>query len=151
MKIELLNRRIDSEHNQKLTKAYNNMDGLINALNKKEIPEADQTAIYDDIKTINSFLGTEKELIKLLKKTYTKTLSEIEKKLNLVTKSHYQQLWMVYGMFVGLLFSTVFGNFFESVTWASYPMGLSMGMLFGLLAGKNRDKTSEKEGLQLDI
>lgn len=151
MQIETLNRRRDSAQTRKLSKAYSKMEALIDALNKKKIPDDDRSVINDDIKTINSFLGTEKELIKLLKKSYAKTLSEVEKNLDLVTKLHYQQLWMVYGMIAGLLFSTVFSNFFESLYWASYPMGLSMGMLFGLLAGKNRDKTAEREGVQLDI
>ena len=77
MKIEALNRRKESSQNQKLNKAYNKMDGLINALNKKEIPNADQSAISNNIKTINTFLGTEKELISIFQLTFCHFLAKL--------------------------------------------------------------------------
>jgi len=151
MKIETLNRRINSEQNRKLSKAYDNMESLAKALNTKGIPEENSTIINTDIKMINSFSGSENDLIKILKKTHTKILAYIEKELSLVKKFHYQNKWMAFGMLAGVLFSAIFSNFVDAATWTSMGMGISMGLLFGLLAGKNRDKSADKEGFQLDI
>ena len=147
--IEKLNRRKNSENNSKLTKAYDKVERVIEALNSKEIPEENISVINSDIKMINSFVGTENELIKYLKKTYTKILTYLENELNLRQKFHFQNSWMVYGMIAGILFSVVFSNFMEPATWNSVPMCISMGLIFGLLAGRNRDKKAEKDGLQL--
>lgn len=151
MKIEKIIRRKNSEHYKKLTKAYDNTESLTEALNAKGIPEEYTSVINADIKIINSFSGSEKDLIKILKKTYTKVLAYIEKELKWVKKFHYQNKWMGLGMLAGVLFSVVFSNFVESTLWTSMGMGISMGMLFGLMAGRNRDKTAEKEGLQLEL
>lgn len=152
MKIEILKRRIDHEQNRKYKKEYIKMEELIEALNKKGIPEENVVVINVDVKMINSFLGTEKELTSLLKKTYKKLLIYIEKELNLVKKFHYQNSWMAYyGMLAGVTLSTVFNNFIELEVWNVATLGISIGMLFGLLAGQNRDKTAVKDGLQLDL
>ena len=151
MKVTLLNERKEFAHYQKLAKTYSKLEGLIEAINRKGIPDENVLLINTDIKMINSFSGSDKELTRLLKKTYTKIITYLEQELSLVTKSHYQKTWMVYGMLAGLLFSTLIPSFYESATWASTSLGLSMGMLMGIVAGKNKDKTIEKAGFQLDI
>jgi len=151
MKVTLLNRRKEYAHYQRLAKAYSKMEGLIEVINKKGIPDENERVISSDIQKVNSFSGSDKELTKLLKKTYTKTLTYLEQELSLVTKLHYQKTWMIYGMMAGLLFSTLIPSFFESATWVSISMSLSMGMLMGMLAGKNKDKVVEKAGRQLNL
>lgn len=151
MKIEILNKRINSEQNLKVKKAFIKLERLIEALNKKGIPEDNVVVINADIKMINSFSGTEKELIKLLKKTYDKLLIFIQKELNLVKKSHYQNSWMAYGMLAGVFLSTVFGNFYELERGNSVAMGISIGMLIGLLAGRYRDNIARRDGQQLNL
>ncbi|MEZ5083246.1 MAG: hypothetical protein R2750_07330 [Bacteroidales bacterium] len=151
MKIEKLIRGKNSEQNKKLTKAYDNIENLTEALVAKGIPEENSTVINADIKTINSFSGSEKDLIKHLIKTNAKVLAYIEKELHWVKKFHYQNKWMTFGMLAGVLFSAAFSNFVESTLWTSMGIGISMGLLFGILAGRNRDKSAEKDGLQLDL
>jgi hypothetical protein len=151
MNIESINRRKDAGQNQKLAKAYSKFEGLREALNIKNLPESNIAEINEDIHRVNTFLGSEKELIKLLKKTYTAILAYVGKELNLVSKIHYQQLWMVYGMFAGILVSTISFNFFQTDFWSLQALGLPMGMLFGLLAGRNRDIKAKNDGLQLNV
>lgn len=151
MKIEILKRKNNSGQNQKLSKAYDKMEQLIVALNAKELSEAHVKIVREDLNSIDSFAGSDKELIILLNKAYKTIMAYINKELKLVKKFHYQNLWMIYGIFAGILFATVFDNFLGTSIWNSTAMGVSMGLLFGLLAGRNRDYTAKKEGLQLDI
>ena len=150
MDIEKLIKRQIREPNKRLLKEYQKMEDLIEALNKKEIPAELLTVINDDIKLVNSFSGTDKELTKTLRKTHSKILKFVEKELKLVAKNHYRTLWMaigisVFGISMGTVFSTVFGNY-------SYlGMGIPIGMVFGLVIGANLDKNAEKDGKQLDL
>jgi len=57
---------------------------------------------------------------------------------------------MVYGMSIGILFTVIVTTVGYENTWTSFPMGLSMGLIFGLLAGKNRDDKAKKMNLQLN-
>src|SRR5210317_759765 len=111
MKIEGLQRRKGTEKNKKINDAYDKMQLLIEALNKKDIPSEELTTINDHIVSINSFGGTDKELTKELKKTYKIILSFIEENLKLVPKNHFRALWIVYGSLAGVVLSSIFANF----------------------------------------
>jgi len=105
--------------------------------------------INEEISTINRFSGTNKALrtqIQLSTKTVLKT---IEKVLNIVPKYHYQNKWMVYGVIIGVLFSTILSTLGYQNTWNSLPMGISMGLIFGMLAGKNQDIKVKNMNLQV--
>lgn len=151
MKIDSLQRRKRSEANKKLTKAYNKMQGLIEALDKKDLPSDVLISINKRIGLINSFDGTEKELHKTLKKTYSKTLTFVEEKLKYVTKHHFQKLWMVYGMLAAAVFTSVFSSFEMFGIGSSAGIGFSLGMLIGMMLGAVQDKQARKEGRQLEI
>ena len=145
MNIEKLEIRNRIELNTKLIKAYHKMQGLIEALSKKEIPSEILSSINADIKSLNSFSGTEKELTKILRKTYSKILAFVEKELKFVAKRHFLSLWMVFGLLAGVVFSSVFDNF------GFMGMGISIGMLIGIIVGTNLDKKAEEEGKQLEL
>ena len=151
MKIEKLERRTGSDQNKRLTKAYDAISNLIEALNNKDLPEDIAKSINSDIYNINFYKESNRDLLKLLNKTNKQIIELIEKKLGLVKKNHYQNSWMAYGMLIGVVFTSIAQNFIEDATWSSPAMGISMGLIFGLLAGKNRDKKAEKDGLQLDF
>ncbi len=150
MEIEKLKKRQIGEPNKKLLKEYQKMEDLIDALGKKEIPEELLTVINDDIKLVNSFPGTDKELTKTLRKTHSKILKFVEKELKLVAKNHYRTLWLaigisVFGISMGTVFSAVLGN------TGYIGMGIPIGMVIGLVIGANKDKYAEKERKQLDL
>ena len=145
MNIEKLEIKNRIELNTKLTKAYHKMQGLIEALSKKEIPSEVLSSINADIKSLNSFSGTEKELTKILRKTYAKILAFVEKELKFVAKQHYLSLGMVFGMLAGSVFSSIFDSF------GFTGMGISIGMLIGIIVGTNLDKKAEEDGKQLEL
>lgn len=150
MSFNKIQRRTEIQESKRLVKAYDKMDGLIEALGKKEIPSDQETLINESIDLINSFEGTDRELIKMLKKTKSNILKSIEKDLKYVAQQHYQTLWMVYGMMGGLLFSSVFGSFGMGIG-SSGGVGLAVGMAIGIALGASMDSKAAKEGRQLEV
>lgn len=146
-----LNKRLNIEHNKKLIEANSSLDHLIKELGKREIPLEIITVVNQEIEKINSFSGSDKDLLKQLRVSKKLVIEMIEKELELVPRYHYQNKWMAFGILAGVLFSTIFNQLGFSDTWNSLGMGISMGLLFGMLAGKNRDEKAFKEGKQLNF
>lgn len=143
--IENLKNRTELSQNKKYVKASSKMQDLIAALNKKEISDEIIRVINEDIKTLNLFVGTDKQLIKLTKKTISKILKLVDTKLKLVAKHHYRNLGMIIGMLFGPIVTLPFDGFGYN------GLGLVFGMVFGIAIGTNLDKKAAKEGKQLDI
>jgi len=149
MKLIQLKRLKNAEQHQKLNKVYLYFSILTAELENKQLPLRIIDMINEEISTINRFSGTNKALrtqIQLSTKTVLKT---IEKVLNIVPKYHYQNKWMVYGVIIGVLFSTILSTLGYQNTWNSLPMGISMGLIFGMLAGKNQDIKVKNMNLQV--
>lgn len=146
-----LNKQLNIEHNKKLIEANSSLDHLIKELGKREIPLEIITVVNQEIEKINSFSGSDKDLLKQLRVSKKLVIEMIEKELELVPKYHYQNKWMAFGILAGVLFSTIFNQLGFSDTWNSLGMGISMGLLFGMLAGKNRDEKAFKVGKQLNF
>lgn len=151
MKIERVIRAEKIGANPKLIKAYNAIEQLIEALNKKEIPKNVLENINSKVKKINAYTGDYKRLTKLIKKSDKDIENLVETEFGWVKKSYYQGLWTVYGMLAGGVFSTIFTQLGFEETWSSYGLAIPMGLIFGMLAGKNKDTQVAKDGLQLDI
>ena len=152
MIIKKLKDRTNSERrNKKLLAAYQKMQRLIQALDKKEIPTENLIAINMDIESINSFSGTEKEMVKILKKANSKIIKFVETELQFVPKLHYRRLGIIFGMLVGTMFSSLFGSIGIMDIGTSTGMGISFGMLIGIVVGSYLDDKAEKNGLQLEL
>jgi len=150
MQIEKLKVRHSTSQNPKLSKAYRKMENIIIALKKKEISQEIWDVINADIKKINAFIGTEKALIKALKKTSTKILTFVEKELQYVSKHHYRNQWMalgiaLFGVALGTVFSSILGNY------SFMSIGIPIGMGIGMAYGTTLDKKAEDNGKQLDL
>ena len=143
--IEKLKNRAELSQNTKYAKVSNKMQDLIDALNQKEISNEIIRVINEDIKTLNLFVGTDKQLIKLTKKTTAKILKFVDTKLKLVAKHHYRNVGMIIGMLFGPIVTLPFDGFGYS------GLGLVFGMAFGIAIGTNLDKKAAKEGKQLDV
>ena len=124
---------------------------LIDDLRKRELNSEIINTINQEIEKINSFSAPDKGLIKQLQTSKRIVLELIEKELKLVPRHHYQNKWMALGIIVGVLFSMIFNQLGFSDTWNSLGMGIPMGLLFGMLAGKNRDEKANREGFQVNI
>ena len=144
--------QISTEKNQdkKLSTAHSKLDALVDALNRRQIPPALSEEINGKISAINSLQGFSDTLTKEINSTYTEILKLIEKELQLVTKHHHRNLWMVVGMSafglpVGIVFSMLVGNY------AFMSMGLPIGMGIGVAVGTSIDRKAATEGRQLDL
>ena len=142
--------RKNIDHNKRLVKAYSRIQLLIEELNKKEIPDEIAILINSNIKLVDSFEGSEKELTRLINKTCSRILDQVKKELGLVTKHYYQNIWMAIGM-------TVFGMPF-GILWfailqnpAFIAIGLPMGLPIGMAIGIQKDKKAKEENKQLQI
>lgn len=151
MKIIDLNNKQNNNQSNKIVKHYSQLERLIIDLKEREITDKIIQSINDEINIINECNGTEKDFLCKVKEAKSNILKLIEKELELVPKAYYQNRWMVYGMMAGLIISLVLKQFGFDNTWNSVGMMLPMGLLFGLLAGKNRDEKAQKDGLQLKI
>ena len=150
MQIEKLKKKYSTTQNPKLAKAYYKIENLIDALQKKEVSQGVWDVINTDIKIINAFIGTEKALIKALKKTVVKILRFVEKELEYVSKHHYRNQWMALGIGVlGVVFGTVFSSALGNYSFMG--IGIPIGMAIGMAYGTTLDKKAEEEGRQLDL
>lgn len=142
--------RENTDHNKKLVKAYSRIQLLIDELNKKEIPDQIATSINSQIKLLDSFEGSEKDLTRFINKTCTKILELVKKELGLVAKHYYQNLWMAigisaFGMPFGILWFVVLQN------PAFIAIGLPLGLPIGMAIGIQKDKKAKEENKQLQI
>jgi hypothetical protein len=150
MEINELKKRPDNEQNNKLTNKFFGLEKLIYALRKKELPTNIITSINEDIELINSFSGSNHELLKQLGKVQNRILKLIEKELKIVPKNHYRNLWMVLGMSafgvpIGVSLGLSLGNL------AFLAIGFPIGMAIGIAIGSSMDKKAIMNGKQLDI
>ena len=142
MTIEKLRDIKGIDENKRLLKAYKRMKALIEVLRTREIPTGIMKTINTDIQKVNNFSGTQVELRKCLRKSYSQTLRLFEKKLGWVTKDHYRNLWMSIGLALGVAFSASFDN---------NGIGLIIGLALGMTVGINPDEKANAEGKQLDL
>ena len=149
MIIEKLEIKNAIDQDKKLAKAVLKMQNLIEALNKKETPEEVASLINKDIRLLNAFSGTDKEVRKLLRKTQSKILKLLEKELKWVPKNHYRNTWLALGM---AAFGIPLGAAFSAAgNSAGIGIGIPIGMVIGMAIGSQMDKKAKKEGKQLDI
>ena len=106
--------------------------------------------INKDILEINTSKENSKKFRTLIKKKQLKIAQLLEKKMNLVTKNHYRNIWLSLGMAafgipLGVSFGASLGNM------GLLGVGLPIGMLIGMAIGKKKDEKAQKEGRQLNI
>ena len=145
MKIEKLKNREELLQNKKYIKVYRKLQNVITAINNKEIPNEFVCVINEDIKALNSFIGSEKQLIKRIKKTTSKILKFVDTKLKLVSKHHYRTI----GLIMGMLFGPLLTYSIEGLGFGG--LGMVFGMAVGIAIGVHLDAKAAKEGRQLDV
>jgi len=149
-KILNLNNRNFHEINGKNNEFYIKFKAFINELQQKELPDFIIEIINNELNSINSFVGEEKEGMKVVKKSQKKIVTMLEKELKIVPKNYYQKLWMLLGMSIfGMPFGLAFG--FALGSMAFLGLGLPIGMVIGIAVGNQMDKKAQTEGRQLGI
>jgi len=150
MEIKTLHKSPDIEQQKKLNNIFVDFEKLIYELKKREIPSEIINSINQDIDEINSFIGSNKELLKLLRNTQFNVLKLIKKDLKLVPKNHYRNMWMAIGMAAfGIPFGVAFGVSLGNMAFIG--IGIPIGMAIGIGVGTAMDKKAVENGKQLDL
>lgn len=138
------------ERNGKNNEFYIKFKALIIELQQRELPDYIIEIINNELNSINSFVGEEREIIKVVKKSQRKIVTLLEKELKIVPKNYYQKFWMLVGMTAfGLPLGTIFGIAIDNM--GLLGVGLPIGMAIGIAVGNQMDKKAKAEGRQLGI
>ena len=150
MEIKELDKRPGIEQDKKLNNRYESFEKLIIELKKKEIPLQIANSVNRDIEELNSFSGSNKELLKQLRRAQSRILKLIEKELKLVPKNLYRNRWLAIGMSAfGIPFGVAFGVSLGNMAFLG--IGIPIGMVVGMAIGAGMDKKAFEDGKQLDL
>jgi len=148
--IKELNKRSGIENDKKLTNKYKFFEKLISELNKKEIPSEVVNSINQSIEDVNSFSGSNKDLLKLFRKKQSDIIKLIEEELKLVLKFHHRNKWLAIGLAAfGIPFGVAFGASLGNMAFIG--IGIPIGMAIGIAIGTAKDKEALDNGKQLDL
>lgn len=133
------------------TKAlYDQLQQLLNELDKKKISAETAHTINSGTEAINSTSLRDKDLYKMLKQKQNNIIKLLEKEHKIVPKNYYRNLWLAVGMGAfGLPIGVAFGLLIHNIAMLS--IGLPIGMGIGVAVGSSLDKKAEAEGRQLDV
>ena len=149
----IMKKLIERQHileNTKVISRYHQLGELLNALEKRELPNEIVGFIDQHIELLNSISDSEKYFAKTIKEKENEILKYMEKKINVVPKNHYRKRWLslgvgAFGLPIGVTIGSVSGNM--GMLGAGLPIGLGIGSV----VGSNMDKKAFNEGRQLDF
>ena len=125
-------------------------DKLISELEKKKVPIGIVNSINQDIDDLNSFSGSSKDFSKQLRMIQSRILKMLEKDLKLVTKNHYRNMWLAFGMSgIGIPIGVALGLSVGNI--GLLAIGLPIGMGIGIAVGTIKDRKAQETGKQLDL
>lgn len=150
MELKKLIQRPQIAEHKKINAAYTQLENLMNALLKRELPDTVVEAINKDIEALNLISDSEKSFRTQILKQQSKIIKLLEEELKWVAKGHYRTTWLAIGMAafgipMGVVLGVVLGNM------AFLGIGLPFGMAVGMAVGISMDKKAFDEGRQLDI
>lgn len=150
MPLSELRSRTGFENDKRLQKGFQKFEVLLEDLQSRELPEAVQEEISDQVETLNAVPDGDPKLRKQLRKTYQSVLRILQKKLNWVPQGYYRTLWTglgmsAFGIPLGVAFGMSLGNM------AFLGIGLPIGLAIGIGVGTGMDAKAAKEGRQLNV
>lgn len=149
MQLKELNKWSGTGSENGLIAKFAELEKLIEELRKKEIPPDISELINQEIDAVNTFPGSNTDLMKRLKKSQLVILRLVEKELRLVPKDHYLRRGLAIGMCFGIPFGVAFG--LNSMNMGFLGLGIPIGMGIGVAIGSGMDKKAFAEGRQLDL
>jgi hypothetical protein len=150
MKILTLENPPQAQQDKKLAEAHANFEKLIAEVEKRTLPEELIHSINWFIEEVNTFKGSDQNLLKKLKDSRAKILKLIEKELKLVPKNHYRNLYLAVGMAsFGIPLGVIFGLSLKNMAFIG--IGLPIGMGVGIAIGTALDNKARDSGKQLDL
>jgi hypothetical protein len=138
------------EESKTLKKRYEQLNHLIDEINKKHIPESLEKQFSESIQSLNAHSGTAKLLSINMRRAQIKITRTLEKELKMVPKNHYRNIWMAIGMSAfGVSMGVGFGIALDNMAYIG--IGIPIGMVIGMAIGSGMDKKAAEEGRQLNI
>jgi hypothetical protein len=148
--IKELHHKSEFTLDKKLEKKFTVFSRLIKELQKRDLPDDVILQVNQQIESINSFYGESRQLSKLMKKGQNSILKLLDKKLKIIPRNYYRNLWMVlglsaFGVPLGAAYGTLIGNM------GMLGVGMPIGMVIGMAVGAKLDKKAKDSGRQLDV
>ena len=129
---------------------YQQLGNLLQALENRQLPVEVSGQIHQEIDSLNANTETGRALERAIKTCQFNIIKLLEKKLKVVPKNYYRNLWLAAGMTVfGLPLGVAFGAAMKNM--GLLAIGLPIGMGIGLAVGTSMDKKALQEGRQLDF
>jgi hypothetical protein len=148
MVINNLNIQKSFTENPKLQNYIDQLGSLLQELNTRDIIPEVAKLINSEIDEINAVDHTNKNLKKLLKKKTTTIIRILERKLKIIPKNYYRNLYMIIGMGAfGVSFGVAFGIAIGNMAFLG--IGIPIGLALGIGIGTAMDQKALKEGRQL--
>lgn len=140
----------NNPQNKALQKRITFFEALLAQLETRELPTSIIETINTQLNEINAVRGTEKELLRKMRKAQSAILTLLETELKLVCKNHYRNTWLAVGMAVfGIPMGVVFGTILENMAFIG--IGIPLGMTIGIAVGTQMDTKAKNENRQLDL
>jgi hypothetical protein len=150
MKLSELKQRSEVKGNGKLAAAYAQFEKLLNELAKKGLPDEIIPSINEAIDALNSITESGKTLKHQIRKKQSAIIKLVEKRLKIVPKNYYRNLWLSFGMAAfGIPLGVAFGVSLDNM--ALLGIGIPIGLAIGIGVGTAMDQKAAQEGRQLDI
>lgn len=149
MEIAQLTIAVPLADEDKLKKKVTNFQSLLGELGERELTDEVITVINEHITYLNG-VTTKEALSKALRKRQSNILTLLEKKLKIVPKGYYRNMWMAVGMSAfGVSFGVAFGVALDNMAFLG--IGIPIGMGIGIAIGTAMDAKAQKEGKQLEF
>lgn len=148
--IDKLEKKPAIDHSKRLATRHGRLESLIDALKKKELPDDVVHEINRQIAEVNAHTGRDRDYGRKLNKVLQSILTLVQKKLHLVPRDHYRNMWMSVGLAAfGIPLGVAFGMSMDNL--GLLGIGLPIGLVIGLAIGTARDKKARDQGKQLDV
>ena len=150
MSITPLKQRSSTEIHENARKAYSSLSSLLAELGGMDLKNDVVEEVNQKAAQINNADLTHRKAKSQIVKTRHSIIKMLEKRLKIVPKNYYRNLWMVLGMSaMGLPFGVAFGAALDNMAFMA--IGIPIGMSIGMAIGAGMDEKAKKEGRQLSF
>ncbi len=148
MEITTLNQPLLVSSDKQLSERYFQLNTLLEELGTKALPDDVILLLNQRIKSLNESVLEGKALSKSFSKQQREIIQLIEKKLKIVPKNYYRNLWMAIGMAAfGIPLGAAISNMSHNV--GLMAIGIPIGLGIGIAVGTSMDQKAAARGKQL--
>lgn len=124
-------------------KIYKEFIHILKSLEKRGLSKEEIESIEEKLKDMN-LEAAPRYRKRYFKKRLHRFKEFMSESLSLVTKNHYENLYLIIGMVFGVTFGIIIGETSDKSMGLS--LGICLGMLIGILIGRSKDAEALREG-----